>query len=130
MRVQTDLKNFFKVFFAKLNTYRDVKQGYDDLGSVLSSQQRERDEDGNPVRHRERQAYAKRDFQQSANSDNQHVQEESSVRSRDCKASRPPGYDTHRRLWTLESERRDFRPKVFQHLRKAAEESGIYIYIF
>jgi len=46
MRAQTDLKSFFKVFFAKLNTYRDVKQGYDGLGSVLLSQQRERDRDG------------------------------------------------------------------------------------
>jgi len=74
MRVHTDLKNFLKFFFAKLNTYRDVKQEHDDLGSVFLSQQRERDHEGNPVRHREEQDYAKRDFQQSANSDNQHVQ--------------------------------------------------------
>jgi len=42
------LKSLFKVFFAKLNTYRDVKQGHDDLDSVLSSKQRERDGDGVP----------------------------------------------------------------------------------
>jgi hypothetical protein len=127
MRAQTDLKNFFKLFFSELNSYRDVKQGYDDLGSVLSSQQRERDGEGNPVRQREGQAYAKRDFQQSANSDSQHVQEESGVRSRDRKALRPPGYDTHRRLWTPESERREFRPKVLQHLREADEDSNVSV---
>jgi len=31
MKSQTELKGFFKLFFAKINTYRDVKQGYDDL---------------------------------------------------------------------------------------------------
>jgi len=34
MKVQTELKGFFKHFFAKINAYRDVKQGYDDLGSA------------------------------------------------------------------------------------------------
>jgi hypothetical protein len=43
MKAQTDLRGFFRIFIAKLNTYRDVKQGYEDLGSVLSSQQRERE---------------------------------------------------------------------------------------
>jgi len=62
MRAQTDLKAFFKVFFAKLNAYRDVKQGYDDLGSVLSSQQRERDGDMVPQKTRDERTFVKREY--------------------------------------------------------------------
>jgi len=43
MRAQTDLRGFLRLFFAKINTYREVKQGYDDLGSVLTSQLREKE---------------------------------------------------------------------------------------
>jgi len=34
LRAQTDLRGFLRLFFAKINTYREVKQGYDDLGLV------------------------------------------------------------------------------------------------
>jgi len=63
MMAQTDLKSFFKLFFAKINSYRDVKQGYDDLGSVLSSQQRERDGDGDgdPKRVSKKRTFVKRE---------------------------------------------------------------------
>ena len=125
MKAQTDLKGFFKLFFAKLNTYRDVKQGYDDLGSVLSSQQRDRDGDVGAQRQREDRPYLKRerDDYQALPVSQHPQQEESSSPPRERKNLRPPGYNANKRIWTPESERRDFRPRLLQHMRtEDAEE--------
>jgi len=57
MQAKIELKGFFKLFFAKINAYRDVMQGYDDFDSELSSQQRERDGETSPVRFIEGKRY-------------------------------------------------------------------------
>jgi len=117
MRAQTDLKGFFKIFFAKLNAYRDVKQGYDDLGSVLSSQQRDKDGDFSVARPREERSYVKREaYSNHANADHRQ-QEEQRIDQRERKVLRPPGYEANKRLWTPDRERRDFRPRMLQHMR-------------
>ena len=122
MRAQTDLKGFFKVFFAKLNAYRDVKQGYDDLGSVLSSQQRERDGDMVPQRTRDERTFVKREYNTPGVLENRNQEEHKSEQPRERRAIRPPGYDVSKRLWIPERERRDPRPRILQHLRDEEDE--------
>lgn len=122
MRAQTDLKGFFKIFFAKLNAYRDVKQGYDDLGSVLSSQQRDKDGDFSVARPREERSYVKREAYSNQAKTDHRQQEEQRIDQRERKVLRPPGYEANKRLWTPDRERRDFRPRMLQHMRGVDEE--------
>ena len=122
MRAQTNLKSFFKLFFAQLNTYRDVKQGYDDLGSVLSSQQRDREGDGFLARSRDEKTNIKRESFSNATRSDSRQQEERTSEQREHKVLRPPGYEAHKKLWTPDRERRDFRPRMLQHIRVADDE--------
>ena len=122
MRGQTDLKGFFKLFFSKLNVYRDVKQGYDDLGSVLSSQQREREHEGSQVRFREDKHNAKRELHPSQFSSEQHQQDEQRPEQRERRIIQTPGYEAHKKLWIPSRERDAFRPKSLQHMRGVEDD--------
>jgi len=125
MRSQTDLKGFFKIFFSKLNAYRDVKQGYDDLGSVLSSQQREKEGDGQQVRFRDEKPYVKREAYPSHPHQpisDQRNHEDHRTDQRDRKTLRPPGYDATKRLWIPERERREDRQRSLQYMSRDDEE--------
>ena len=122
MRAQSDLKSFFKLFFAKLNTYRDVKQGYDDLGSVLSSQQRDREGEVVPGRQREDKAYVKRESYTNLS-----YLRTASTGGPQARAQRSQSTQTTRirndkKIWTPERERRDFRSKMLHHTRVSEED--------
>jgi hypothetical protein len=127
MRSQTDLKGFFKLFFATLNAYRDVKQGYDDLGLVLSSQQREKEGNGPQVRFKDERPYVKKETyptQLSQPPMDQHTREDHRPDVRERKTSRPPGFDPTKRLWIPESERREDRQRGLHYMRGNDEDDG------
>jgi len=126
MRAQTDLKSFFKLFFAKNNSYRDVKQGYDDLGSVLSSQQRERDGDGVPTRASKERVFVKREGYSNSATWEQRQQDEHKLEQRDRGIVRQPAYEVTKKLWTPDRERRDQRPKMLHHVRGAEDDGEAY----
>ena len=124
MRAQTELKGFLKLFFAKINTYRDVKQGYDDLGSVLSSQQREKFGETVPERHRDERTFLRREGYTNPVATDQRHQEIVRTEQRERKALRPPGYEASKKLWTPERERREFRPRMLNHVRGLEDNTG------
>jgi hypothetical protein len=126
MRAQTDLKSFFKLFFAKINSYRDVKQGYDDLGSVLSSQQRKRDGDGVPTRASKERTFVKREGYSNSATWEQRQQDEHKPEKRDRGIIRQPGYEVNKKLWTPDRERKDVRPRMLHHVHGAEDDGETY----
>jgi len=126
MRAQTNLKSFFKLFFGKINSYRDVKQGYDDLGLVLSSQQRERDGDGVPTRASKESTFVKRKSYSNSATWEQRQQDEHKPDQRDRGIIRQLGYKVTKKLWTPDRERRDVRPRILHHVRGAEDDEETY----
>lgn len=122
MRGQTDLKGFFKLFFSKLNVYREVKQGYDDLGSVLSSQQREKESEAGQLRFREDKHYVKREAHSNPPNTEHRQQDDQRQEQRERRVIQTPSYESNKRLWTPSREKGDFKPKSLQHMRGENED--------